>query len=178
MIYRELLDTLEIGVCIERLAWMASAREQAERSARLFGAAETIRQSVGVALPRPYEPDHRRWMAAARLHLGEGAFEAAWAEGRALGLEAAIDLARADGAAGGTDEPGGLTPREREVAVLVARGLTNRQIAAHLVISERTAEAHVANIRTKLEFSRRAQIAAWAVDSGLVPPGAEPPTSP
>lgn len=61
-----------------------------------------------------------------------------------------------------------LTPREREVARLVAQGQTNRQIAATLVISERTADAHVQNILNKLGISSRAQIAAWAVERGLL----------
>lgn len=56
-----------------------------------------------------------------------------------------------------------LTRREREVADLVAQGLTNRQIAARLFISERTAESHVEQIRGKLGFHSRAQIAAWVV---------------
>jgi DNA-binding CsgD family transcriptional regulator/tetratricopeptide (TPR) repeat protein len=54
-----------------------------------------------------------------------------------------------------------LTPREREVAVLVGRGLSNRDIAAKLVISERTAEGHVEQVRNKLGFHSRSQIAAW-----------------
>jgi DNA-binding NarL/FixJ family response regulator len=62
---------------------------------------------------------------------------------------------------------GGLSTREREVAVLVAQGSTNREIATHLVVSERTAEAHVSNILLKLGFTTRAQIAAWAVEKGL-----------
>jgi non-specific serine/threonine protein kinase len=53
------------------------------------------------------------------------------------------------------------------VAALVARGRTNREIAAALVISERTADAHVQNILNKLGFSSRAQIAAWATKRGL-----------
>ena len=56
---------------------------------------------------------------------------------------------------------GGLSVREAEVARLVADGLTNRQIAARLVISERTAGNHVAHILTKLGFTSRTQIAAW-----------------
>lgn len=55
----------------------------------------------------------------------------------------------------------GLSPRETEVAALVAEGLTNRQIAARLVISERTAGNHIAHILTKLGFTSRSQIAAW-----------------
>jgi DNA-binding CsgD family transcriptional regulator/tetratricopeptide (TPR) repeat protein len=64
--------------------------------------------------------------------------------------------------------PGGLTPREREVAALVARGLSNRAIADQLVVGERTVETHVTNVLGKLGFSSRAQIAVWAVEHGLV----------
>ena len=63
----------------------------------------------------------------------------------------------------------GLSAREREVAALVAQGKSNREIAASLVVSERTAEAHVSNILGKLGLSTRAQIAAWAVEKGLIP---------
>jgi DNA-binding CsgD family transcriptional regulator/tetratricopeptide (TPR) repeat protein len=63
-----------------------------------------------------------------------------------------------------------LSRREREVAVLVARGLTNREIARTLVLSERTAENHVQHILAKLGFGSRAQIAAWAVSEGLPTP--------
>src|ERR1700737_2992055 len=59
-----------------------------------------------------------------------------------------------------------LTRREREVAILVGQGLTNREIAARLFISERTAESHVEQIRGKLGFHSRVQIATW-VTSGL-----------
>jgi non-specific serine/threonine protein kinase len=62
---------------------------------------------------------------------------------------------------------GGLTAREREVALLVARGKSNRNIAGDLVLSERTVETHVTNILLKLGFTSRAQIAAWVVESGL-----------
>ena len=62
---------------------------------------------------------------------------------------------------------GGLTARERQVAALVAQGETSREIAARLVVSERTAEVHVSNILGKLGFTSRAQIAVWAVESGL-----------
>jgi DNA-binding CsgD family transcriptional regulator len=55
-----------------------------------------------------------------------------------------------------------LSPREHEVAKLVAEGLTNRQIAVRLVISERTAETHVQHVLTKLGFTTRSQIAAWS----------------
>ena len=60
-----------------------------------------------------------------------------------------------------------LTLREREVAALIARGLTNRDIASQLVVTARTAETHVQNILNKLGFTSRSQIAAWAVECGL-----------
>jgi DNA-binding NarL/FixJ family response regulator len=55
----------------------------------------------------------------------------------------------------------GLSRREVEVAALVAEGLTNRQIAERLFISERTAQNHVQHILTKLGFANRSQVAAW-----------------
>jgi DNA-binding NarL/FixJ family response regulator len=60
--------------------------------------------------------------------------------------------------------PTPLSPREREVASLLARGHTNRQIADTLVISERTAEHHVENIMAKLGLTARTQVAVWATE--------------
>jgi DNA-binding CsgD family transcriptional regulator len=82
---------------------------------------------------------------------------------RALGMAAYTDRTGALAAQLGGSRPAGLSPREAEVATLVAEGLTNRQIAARLVISERTAQNHVQHILTKLGFTTRSQIAAWNV---------------
>ena len=60
----------------------------------------------------------------------------------------------------------GLTKREREVAAFVAEGLTNRDIADRLVISDRTVETHVEHIRNKLGVRSRAQVATWTVTGG------------
>jgi non-specific serine/threonine protein kinase len=60
-----------------------------------------------------------------------------------------------------------LTPRERDIAILVARGLSNREIARTLYLGERTVETHVGNILGKLGYSSRTQIAAWTIESGL-----------
>ncbi len=62
--------------------------------------------------------------------------------------------------------PGGLTPRERQVAALIATGSTNRQIAQTLHISSGTAGRHVANIFLKLDFHARAQLASWYASAG------------
>jgi DNA-binding NarL/FixJ family response regulator len=61
------------------------------------------------------------------------------------------------------DNAAALSDREWEVAMLVARGLSNRQIATELVVSERTVDTHVSHILRKLQLVSRAQIAAWAV---------------
>ena len=68
---------------------------------------------------------------------------------------------------GVVDQLSALSLREREVALLIARGLTNRQIAEELVISERTAEGHVDHIRDKLDVRNRAEVAVWVVQHGL-----------
>jgi DNA-binding CsgD family transcriptional regulator len=70
---------------------------------------------------------------------------------------------------------GGLTAREREVAVLIAQGKSNREIADQLVLGERTIETHVGNVLSKLGFGSRAQIAAWAVEVGLTKAGSTAP---
>jgi non-specific serine/threonine protein kinase len=114
--------------------------------------------------------------------LGRGRVEAAWEAGAALTDEQAVALAlgpalaeprKAGDALPPMDRalPSGygfdsLTAREREVVTLVARGLTNRQIAETLIVSERTAEWHVANTLGKLGLSTRAQLAAWAARRG------------
>jgi DNA-binding NarL/FixJ family response regulator len=61
-----------------------------------------------------------------------------------------------------------LSEREKEVLVLVARGLTNRQIAAELIISENTVRNHLSHILEKLDLSRRSQVAAYAAQRGLL----------
>jgi DNA-binding NarL/FixJ family response regulator len=62
---------------------------------------------------------------------------------------------------------GGLTARERDVALRIAQGKSNRVIAQEMVVTDRTVEGYVGNILNKLVFSSRAQIAAWAVETGL-----------
>jgi DNA-binding CsgD family transcriptional regulator/tetratricopeptide (TPR) repeat protein len=126
----------------------------------------------------------RPWSARAELVLAELLRRQGRARGQALDLaqRAArtatmlgmrVLRARAEAVIGDLTAATGpvlLSRREREVAVLVARGLTNREIARALVVSERTAQNHVQHILTKLGFGTRAQIAAWAVSEGLPAP--------
>jgi hypothetical protein len=76
--------------CLEGLAAVASGEEQAEQAARLFGAAEALRESMGTPLPPVYRACHERHVAAARRACGAAAFAAAWAVGRALSLDEAV----------------------------------------------------------------------------------------
>ena len=79
-------------------------------------------------------------------------------------------IARLGGAPAGAGRGGrgsGLSPREREVAALLAEGLSNAELARRLYISPKTAAVHVSNILAKLGMSSRAEVAAWAVRTGL-----------
>ena len=107
--------------------------------------------------------------------LREDGFAAAWHEGRALPPEeiiasvSPVDRLAASGHADAASWHGPLSRREWEVARLLRRGLDNREIAARLVISERTAERHVENIRSKLGFTARTQVAAWVAEHDTSP---------
>jgi len=116
-------------------------------------------------------------MVAVRSQLGESAWEAAWSEGYDMSLDAAADYAlpaKVDPIASRAPVTGPsdastivLTPREEEVAALVAQGLTNRQVATELVISEQTAATHVKKILKKLTLHSRSQLAAWVAEQSL-----------
>ncbi|WP_214415499.1 ATP-binding protein [Sphaerisporangium fuscum] len=167
LINRELDDRVDIGYCLESLAWSAVS-DQPERAARLFGAAQATMDALGAPLYSFVRGDHHRCLATARAALGDKRFDALFAAGAALSLEEAIAEAMEESEGGQAPAHrsghGGATPltrREREVAALVAEGLTNKEIAERLVISRRTAEGHVEHIMNKLGFTSRTQIAAY-----------------
>jgi non-specific serine/threonine protein kinase len=167
-------DRQGVAECLEGLAAVAAASGDAHRTARLLGAARAFRQAIGVPVPPSDMASVEQLGATACAALGTPAFRVALAEGEAMDRDHAIAYALggapAEGAPDAVAPAPALTPREREVAELVARGLTNRQIAEALVISERTAEGHVERLRNKLGCSSRAQVAVWAAQHGLAGP--------
>jgi DNA-binding NarL/FixJ family response regulator len=104
--------------------------------------------------------------------LSDAEFEAEQAKGRTFSMEQAIGyalklpLGPREPAQKNIDATLGLTEREREVVTLIARGLSNGEIASELVLSKRTVEHHIANILSKLGLTNRAQIVRWAMEKG------------
>jgi non-specific serine/threonine protein kinase len=173
---RELGANPVVAEAIDELARLALASEKTEQAARLFGAAASFRKATGAVLSSTAQLALEHDAEAARATLGEEQFTAAWSAGGALSREAVVAQALAVLAVNPisarpgppTDPAYPLTAREVQVAVLIARGKTNRDIAEELVIAEGTTERHVANILGKLGYSSRSQVAAWAAERGLL----------
>jgi non-specific serine/threonine protein kinase len=164
---RSFNDLWNTARCMEALAWVATARGLHEYAARVFGAADTLWRSLGSSLPGypPFVASHEACEAELRRALGD-AFTAAFQDGAEFTLDEAIAYALDEKTDVSTQKlpeaPSVLTRRERQVAELVAQGLSNKDIAAALVIAQRTAEGHVERILAKLGFTSRTQIASWA----------------
>ncbi|MET8796909.1 LuxR C-terminal-related transcriptional regulator [Nocardia sp. NPDC004568] len=161
---RSLHSSMVMAFGLEALAWIAGARDEAERAAVLLGAAHhlwPVRNSLGSVFST-LSRFHEECEESARRALGTAGFERAFERGRTMKDAVARAYALGEQSTGAASAT--LTRREREVAALVARGLSNKQIATELVISPRTAQGHVEHILTKLGFTSRAQIAAWIVD--------------
>jgi non-specific serine/threonine protein kinase len=169
--WRQLGNMNHFASTLEGLASLAARAGDRERALQLVGAAASIRRINDILMLPEARLWLDGWLPAARAKLGESRATAAWAKGEAMSVQEVIAYASGSPSSPWTDEfpaaPGELTRREREVAVLVRRGLTDRQIAHALVISGHTAHTHVRNILGKLGLQSRAQIAAWAVEEGL-----------
>jgi len=161
-----------MATCLEILAWEAAASGRPVRAAWLLGAADAYFRAGDVILMwgRPsLARDHQRVVAQVTEQLGQARFSELFRQGTELDDELAVTLAAEDAEEPVPERPAGpgapagldaLTRREREIAELVATGMSNREIAEQLVISKRTADSHVEHILTKLGCSRRGQIAA------------------
>jgi DNA-binding CsgD family transcriptional regulator len=134
------------------------AAEQADRAGAPGFVAEALCHLATALFARDGPGDRDRAEPAAR-----DADRLARALGMVAYVDRTADLVALLGDVGAGGPLAALSPREAEVARLVAEGLTNRQIAERLVISQRTAQNHVQHILTKLGFTTRSQIAAWSV---------------
>jgi predicted ATPase/DNA-binding CsgD family transcriptional regulator len=173
-------ERLGIARGLEACAALAVVRGDDATAARLEGAATTLREVVGQVRSAAAQARFDSLLAAAHHRLGPTAAANLIGEGRRLSTHEAVSYALASAAAeasrpvpsgNGTQRagplaaaPSVLTAREQQIANLIARGLSNRAIAAELVISPATAARHVANILAKLGLSSRAQVAAWTAD--------------
>ncbi|MBO0804912.1 MAG: AAA family ATPase [Nocardiopsaceae bacterium] len=170
---REFNEQWAIAFCVELLAWAAHAELRHRRAAYLLGCADSIWQRIGAPLfgMRHLLRYHEQCASGTRETLGAAAFDAEFGKGKRTRVGAAISAALEEGEsrderAAGEERTSVLTPREAEIAGLIAEGLSNKAIAARLLIVPRTVEAHVEHILDKLGFSSRAQIAAWTAGSG------------
>src|SRR5262249_1640792 len=145
--------------------------------ARLFGVAETLMRLVNYELSPLMREAHDRAVAELAGRLEPAALERVWAEGRHLSMEEAVGvalgvMARSDARDGQNSSNGKLSAREREVALLVARGLTDREIARQLGTSHRTVDSHLRQASAKLGCSSRTAVAVWALRQEMPPPPA------
>ncbi len=166
--------------CLEGLAEVAKREGKPVWAARLWGAAEALREAIGEPIPPIERADYERSVTAARAQLGEQAFAAAWAEGRTMTPEQA--LAAREPATAPTPAiagqpstllrarvtyPDGLTAREVEVLRLIAQGLKDIEVAEQLIISPRTVHAHLSSIYSKLGITSRNAATRYAIEHKL-----------
>ncbi len=179
LLLRKLGDTESIIHCLLGLAAVAIPRGEPVRAARLRGAAEALQEATGSLADSPFvrsQYDHESLLATARSRLDEALWEAARAEGRAMSPEEAVEYALSveeeQPAAPALEDPStypaGLSAREVEVLGLVARGLTNAQIAKELFISPRTVNRHLNSIYQKIGVGSRAAATRFALEHDLV----------
>lgn len=160
-LHRQGLDRRGLVRCLEGVALIAEASGDLDAFARHHGAATAMRGALHLLQPPRDRDDLVAAERRVRSQIGDAKYEAARAAGSALTRDQAIDAALAvlsTPAAGHSL----LSRREREVLRLIARGLSNQEIADALYISIRTVKAHVTNIFTKIDVSSRSAAAAWA----------------
>lgn len=166
-IIERLQDLPLLSYALYGAAAVAADDNRHSLAVRLLGAAEGVERSCGAPPWPAVQEGSRRWLPSVTARLGHPRVAALRAAGARLTPAGARALATTGEP--GPDDP--LSAREREIALLVAQGLSNRAIARQLVISERTVEGHVAHVLTKLGHSSRAQIAVWVAGHGAALPG-------
>jgi ATP/maltotriose-dependent transcriptional regulator MalT len=181
-IARRIGSKLNIVVCLEGMASVIATHGEPLRAARLWGAAEALREAMGAPIWPVERASYELSVAAARRLLGKRAYVAAWTEGRTVLLAQILApqgpttmpiLIRAaqpltSQANSQIARPARLTRREIEVLRLLTMGLTSTQIARQLVISLATVNTHVASIYTKFGVTSRSAATRYAVERHLV----------
>jgi non-specific serine/threonine protein kinase len=174
-------DHYDLPASFEDLADIAGQTGRPLAAARLYGAAEALRERLDYPITPFYLAEHQREVAIARAALDEAAFDEAWTTGRIMPLADAVAeaLAIAEArpaepalpplSAAAREFRAKLTPRERDVLPLLAAGMTDREIAETLFIGRRTVEGHVASLLAKLGAPTRTAAAHAAAAAGLVP---------
>jgi DNA-binding CsgD family transcriptional regulator len=182
---QEASDIVEIAPCLERVAGVIAAGGASLANvlwaAQLWGAAETLRETMGAPIPPVERAVYEKRVTAARSSIGKRIFSAYWAQGRTMTPEQALAAqGKAATPSHGSTEAAlissrstainlaGLTAREVEVLHWVARGLTDAQVAEQLVISPRTITSHLSSIYNKLGVTSRAAATRFAVEHKLV----------
>jgi DNA-binding CsgD family transcriptional regulator len=175
------LEGLAVASYLEGLAGVVAVQGELTWAAHLWGAAEALRETRGTPLPPVYRADYERSVAAARIHLGDKTFAAAWAQGRTMTPEQALaaqsqapiplaSLAEPSSVPSVRPSPlypGGLTAREVEVLRLVAQGLSDAQVAEKLVMSPHTVNSHLKAIYGKIGVSSRSAATRYASEHHL-----------
>lgn len=166
-------NTPGVAECLIGFAALAIARDLPAAGARLLAAVVAIGGERVATAWAATRMEYEHYLALARANLTQTAFLAEQEAGRTFSLEQAVAYAqdvtlKAAAAQKTRKKLDELSAREREVAALIAQGKSNGEIADKLVLSKRTVESHIANILSKLEFTNRAQIVRWAIETGLV----------
>jgi predicted ATPase/DNA-binding CsgD family transcriptional regulator len=176
-ILAEISDRRLIALALDGIAGLA-ASGRTELATRLFGAAAAMRRASGLPVDPACRTIHDRDLAAARERLGESVFAGIMEAGGKLPLADAVNEATTLVALVSSDPPGsasstrpagdgGLTPREVEILRLLARGMSDREVAVTLFLSPRTVGWHITHLLTKLDVPTRTAAAAEAIRRGL-----------
>jgi predicted ATPase/DNA-binding CsgD family transcriptional regulator len=170
---------LGTNMCAEAIAWEWAAQGHALPAAKLLGAVAGIQQSTGVPVggPGPFRREREHSVSRIRSALGDAACTTALRQGVKLRADEIYALALSDMTTDNTPDRqsasapsasiDALTKRQRQITQCIAQGLSNRQIAMELNISQRTVENHLAQIFARLDVHNRAQLAAWAATRTL-----------
>jgi DNA-binding CsgD family transcriptional regulator len=182
LIARKVDSKCNVASCLEGLAGVLAAQGELPQPARLWGAAEALRQAIGAPIPAVSRRAYERAVTAVRAQFGEKAFATAWAQGRTMTLEQVLatqrpvtilppisaDPATAPPVAKAPTSPDGLTAREVEVLRLVAQGLSDAPVAQQLVMSPHTVNSHLKAIYGKIGVSSRSAATRYALEHTLM----------